>query len=235
MRFSPPWQLASDNSADGTVTRWPTRAPSSRLLRKRTATRTVGGESTGRLEGNRCSRLPPRQAARSATSPQAEPLEACGSRGSWRPAPRLHKPSPPCGEMRRGDERCRPQKCGCGPWPTWIPRFDGHLTAGPSGLAWRMSVDAQDCAVFAGVRACGRATAQDERPFAPTSVHPSSPRMSGGGDSNTEILRGRTRHARASMPDETIVHDRDHDLPRACVQPPVEPPGRCQHEANAAV
>ncbi len=32
-----------------------------------------------------------------------------------------------------------------------FPRFDGHLTAGPSGLAWRMSVDAQDPAVFAGV------------------------------------------------------------------------------------
>ena len=34
-----------------------------------------------------------------------------------------------------------------------FPRFDGHLTAGPSGLAWRMSVDAQDPAVFAGVQA----------------------------------------------------------------------------------
>jgi hypothetical protein len=32
-----------------------------------------------------------------------------------------------------------------------FPRFDGHLTAGPSGLAWRMSVDAQDVAVFAAV------------------------------------------------------------------------------------
>jgi hypothetical protein len=34
-----------------------------------------------------------------------------------------------------------------------FPRFDGHLTAGPSGLAWRMSVDAQDPAVFHGVQA----------------------------------------------------------------------------------
>jgi hypothetical protein len=34
-----------------------------------------------------------------------------------------------------------------------FPRFDGHLTAGPSSLAWRMSVDAQDPAVFAGVQA----------------------------------------------------------------------------------
>ena len=31
--------------------------------------------------------------------------------------------------------------------PLEFPRFDGHLTAGPSGLAWRMSVDAQDPAV----------------------------------------------------------------------------------------
>jgi hypothetical protein len=34
-----------------------------------------------------------------------------------------------------------------------FPRFDGHLMAGPSGLAWRMSVDAQDPAVFHGVQA----------------------------------------------------------------------------------
>ena len=32
-----------------------------------------------------------------------------------------------------------------------FPRFRGHLTAGPSGLAERMSVDAKDTAVFEGV------------------------------------------------------------------------------------
>jgi len=34
-----------------------------------------------------------------------------------------------------------------------FPRFRGHLTAGPSGPAWRMSIDAQDRAVFQGVQA----------------------------------------------------------------------------------
>ena len=34
-----------------------------------------------------------------------------------------------------------------------FPRFRGHLTVGPSGLTERMSIDAQDPAVFAGVQA----------------------------------------------------------------------------------
>ncbi len=36
-------------------------------------------------------------------------------------------------------------------YPMEFPRFRGHLTAGPSGLAGRMPVDAEDPAVFVGV------------------------------------------------------------------------------------
>jgi hypothetical protein len=52
-------------------------------------------------------------------------------------------------EMLRPRERRRPQMPN--QLPVEFPRFCGHLTAGPSGLAERMSVDAKDTAVLAGV------------------------------------------------------------------------------------
>lgn len=156
------------------------------------------GAKVRRLEGWKAGRQVPAPGCRPGRRPaqrrhhRAEPLKACGSRGSWRPAPRLHQPSPPCGEMRRGDERCRPQKCG------WRPMADLDSpalmdTSRLVHLAWRGGglFDAQGCAVVAGVEALGRATAQDERPFA-LHIRPS--------EFAADVGRGRQQHRNPTGP-----------------------------------